>query len=574
MSDAPRPIPLSRRPAEGEQRLDSWKEIAAHLGREVRTVQGWEKTEGLPVHRHQHARQGSVYAFKAELDAWRHGRKGVSEAPAQAAQSRRRLVIVAACLAALLAVGAVWLWRNGAAKSSSEALSSVVVLPFLDFSAQKDQEYFSDGLTEEIIDALSRVPDLRVVARTSAFAFKGKANDIREIGRQLQVSAVLEGSVRKSGDQLRITAQLNRVSDGTHLWSRTFDKQLRDIFGVQREISQAIADQLRAGPVPRREPTGNLAAYSLYQEGRYFFNQGIPDSLWKARDRFEQAIERDPKFALAQAGLADTYAYMAEHMIVAPKEVMPKAKQAAEKAVALDGNLGEAHTSLGIVKVDYEWDKAGAQREFQRAMQLNPGSGYLHHWYAHSLEAQGHLDEALKEMRAALTLDPLAVMIHWDVANELLMARRNDEALRQLQKSLELFPGHPLLLYFQAYTFHLKNDPEAAHRAMEAFRASVAGTLDQPFEQTVFGIQAAWEGRKADAVRTLQQLEKLRETRYVDAMIVTFLCSALGDREGTRLWFKRAFDERAPLVVYAPIMRGVYFSAGDPEVDALIAKLN
>lgn len=578
MSESLRPIPVS-----GSQptvdRLDSWKEIAAYLGREVRTVQGWEKNEGLPIHRHQHARQGSVYAFRAELDAWRQARKTIADAPGPVpveesvppAHQRAPWILLASGVAVALVAG--WLLKDTFRKPASGTLSSVVVLPFLDLSPQKDQEYFSDGLTEEIIDALSRVPDLRVVARTSAFAFKGKANDVRKIGQQLNVSAVLEGSVRKSGDQLRITAQLNRVSDGTHLWSRTFDRQLRDVFGVQREISQDIADQLRAGPVPQRTVTADLEAYRQFQEGRYFFNQGLPNSLVKAEERYRRAIQSDPKFALAYSGLADTYAYQAEHMILSPKLVMPKAKEYAEKAVALDNNLGEAHTSLGIVKLDYEWDGESARREFQRAMQLNPGSGYLHHWYAHSLEVQGKLEDALREMRAALSLDPLEVIVQWDIANELLMMRRNDETLTHLQKALELFPNHPLLLYFQAWAYHLKGEAPAAHRVMESLRTVLAPTADEPFSQAVFGLEQAWDGRRADAGQTIRQLERQRATRYVDAMMVVFLCSALDDREGMRLWFQRAYDERATLFVYAPLMRGVYFPAGDAQVDALIGKL-
>ncbi len=262
--------------------------------------------------------------------------------------------------------------QNLARGISAETISSVVVLPFVDFSPQHDQEYFSDGLTEEIIDALSRVPNLRVVARTSAFVFKGKANDVRQIGKQFDVGAVLEGSVQKDGDQLRITAQLNRVSDGTHLWSHTYDRQLRDVFKVQHELSQSIASELRAGEVPQRATPTIPRPISSYQEGRYFFNQQEPASYHKAIERFQRAIERDPNFALAYSGLADSYAYLAENFAGAPMEFMPKAKAAAEKAVALDDNLAEAHTSLGIVKLDYEWDIDGGQAEFRRAMQLNP----------------------------------------------------------------------------------------------------------------------------------------------------------------------------------------------------------
>ncbi len=247
-------------------RLDSWKEIAAHLGREVRTVQGWEKNEGLPVHRHQHAKQGSVYSFKSELDAWRAARKGGPEsspAPPKVWMDRWRPIAAIALFVIVVITGSL-LWKNRGA--ASEQISSVVVLPFADFSPQHDQEYFSDGLTEEIIDALSRVPNLRVVARTSAFAFKGKANDVRQIGKQLDVGAVLEGSVRKDGSRLRVTAQLNRVSDGTHIWSQKYDRELRDVFAVQQEISQSIAAKLRAGDVPQpRRGTNDMEAYENYQ---------------------------------------------------------------------------------------------------------------------------------------------------------------------------------------------------------------------------------------------------------------------------------------------------------------------
>jgi len=579
MPEPLRPMPVPRRTDEREDRLDSWKEIAAYLGREVRTVQGWEKNEALPIHRHQHARLGSVYAFKPELDAWRESRKGVVESPTPIVEpipktANHRLVrtlVVVALLIPLAILGFVFSkFHNGG--SATPGLSSVVVLPFLDLSPQKDQDYFSDGLTEEIIDALSRVPNLRVVARTSAFAFKGKANDIRQIGQQLNVNAVLEGSVRKDGDQLRITAQLNRVSDGTHLWSRTFDRQFRDIFAVQREISQSIADQLRAGQVPHREPTTNLEAYRLYQEGRYFFNQHVPpDSYRKAIERYQQAIDRDPKFALAYSGLADAYAYLAENMSVHPREAMPKAKEAAEKAVALDDSLGEAHTSLGIVKLDYEWDREGAQREFLRAMQLNPGSGYVRHWYAHSLEAQNRLPEAIKEMRAAHDLDPLSVVMYWDIGNELIWASKFDEALEHLKKASDLFPNHPILLIEQAEAYYGKHDLESERRALDSLKAVFSAMPQTPAAFLGYiGVGAAHEGRLNDARQVLDQLEQRRRTEYVEPVLVLYLCAALRDHKRFALWLERGQEERSALWVYLPLLKPTL--AFDAEAEAQLAK--
>jgi TolB-like protein/Tfp pilus assembly protein PilF len=565
-------------------RLDSWKEIAAYLGREVRTVQGWEKNEGLPVHRLQHSRQGSVYAFKSELDAWREARKGAGQAEADAQpqeaavpepDERRGLkwspVWIGGAAIAILAVAGVVFWAVSHRLTSGDRPSSVVVLPFLDLSPQKDQEYFSDGLTEEIIDALSRVPNVRVVARTSAFAIKGKAVDVRQIGHQLSVDAVLEGSVRKSGDQLRITAQLNRVSDGTHLWSRTFDRQLRDIFAVQREISQAIANQLRAGPVPQRTPTSNLQAYDLFQEGRYFFNQHIPpDSYNKAIERYQRAIELDPNFALAYAGLADANAYLAENMVVAPRLVMPKAKEAAERAVALDGNLGEAHTSLGIVKMDYEWDRDGAQAEFLKAMQLSPSSGWTRHWYAHSLESQGRVEDALKEMRAALQLDPLSLAIYWDIANELYWLGRYQEQLQHLAKANEMFPNTPLLLFFTAWGQAAVHDAAALHRTREALRAAAeaSGFSHSAQYAGMMGWISAAEGRRDETQRTLADLERLRSSEYVDAIMPMMICSELKDSDCFVRWSKRAVEDRSVMVVYARVWRKMY--AGMPQVESIL----
>jgi TolB-like protein len=573
------PVPVPPRPAEAPlssgDRLDSWKEIATHLGREVRTVQGWEKNEGLPIHRHQHARQGSVYAFRSELDAWRAARKNVSDAtvpeetsgsPGESPRSGKWLAIGVIALVIVAVVSGILLWRNRAA--ASEQITSVVVLPFADFSPQHDQEYFSDGLTEEIIDALSRVPNLRVVARTSAFVFKGKANDIRQIGKQFDVGAVLEGSVRKDGDKLRITAQLNRVSDGTHLWSHTYDRQLRDVFAVQHELSQSIASELRAGSVPERRGTSDLEAYQSYQEGRFFFNQQDEPGYRKAIVRFQQAIDRDPKFALAYCGLADTYAYLAENFMEAPKVSMPKAKEAASKALALDDNLAESHISMGIVKLDYEWDREGGQAEFKRALQINPGSAWAHHWYAHSLETQGRLDDAMKEMRTALAMDPLSLVFYWDVAAELMGKRQYDEVIAHIKRGEELFPTFFLLMWEQAEAYYAKHDMQAAHQVIEKMKSSNPELADAPAFIALIGIAAAREGRREEAQRLLDKLETLHQTQYVESMLVVELTSAMGAHDRMKVWFDRMKEDRSSLYLYLPM--AVQGSAEhDPELTKL-----
>jgi TolB-like protein len=553
-----------------DDRLDSWKAIAVYLGREVRTVQGWEKTEALPIHRHKHAKQGSVYAFKSEMDAWKAARKESPEIELPTA--RPGAWLPAALLAALLVTAASWGYLSWQSRRTASALTSVAVLPFLDLSPAKDQEYFSDGLTEEVIDALSRVPNLRVAARTSAFAFKGKAVDIREIGRQLNVTTVLEGSVRKSGDELRITAQLNRVSDGYHLWSQTYERRLSDIFQIQRELSTAISAQLRVGALPERATTSNLEAYRLYQEGHYFFRQHqVPESYYKAIDRYRQAIELDPSYAAAHAGLAESYAYLADQFVVPPKEVMPKAREAAEKAVALDDLSADAHTSLGMIALDYDWQVDRAQKEFLRAMQLNPSSGYIRHWYAHSLEVQNRLDEAIREMRAAQQLDPLEVVLGWDLASEYLVASRYDDALREVQKGRELFPNVPLLSYMGVLAYHLKGDLHAGRAVLAALQAAEFDVTQEPLFIALFGAQAAWEGRRDEARRHLDKLEQLRQTRYIDGFIPLELCLALNDREQTLVWLKRAYEDRSSQFPYLRLRRD--FFAGNPEAEALVQRL-
>jgi TolB-like protein/Tfp pilus assembly protein PilF len=539
-------------PAGGDDRLESWKEIAAYLGREVRTVQLWEKSEGLPIHRQQHARQGSVYGFKTELDAWRDARKS-SPAPAISTPDRKRAVWAAIGALMLLAVaaGAVAFFKDRGGRG--DIPSAVVVLPFLDLSPQRDSEYFSDGLTEEVIDALSRVPNLRVVARTSAFAFKGKNTDIRQIGKQLNVNAVIEGSVRRSGDRLRITAQLNRVSDGYHLWSRTYDRELRDVFAVQREISQSIAGELRAGQIPggqAREPTKDLEAYNLYQEGRYFFNKfEPPDSDYKAIERYQQAIARDPNFAAAYSGIADAYSYLAENFVKAPREVMPKAREAAVKALELDPNSAEAHTSIGIFKLDYERDREGGQREFLLALQLKPGFGWARHWYAHSLEAQDRMEDALREMRAALDLDPLSVPISWDIAGELISLKRYDEALRHLEKASELFPEVPTFALMRIFANYRKGNLDAARALMEPLRKQPELMKDPTFI-ALFAAQAARDGKESEARGMMAQLEGMRKTQYIEPFLLIEVCNALHDRKQLMIWLRRADEERSTFYVY------------------------
>jgi serine/threonine-protein kinase len=331
--------------------------------------------------------------------------------------------------------------------SAKKPQPSIAVLPFTNLSADKEQEYFCDGMAEEIINALSQVEDLRVVARTSAFSFRGKEIDIREIGKKLNVQALLEGSVRKAGNRVRITAQLINVVDGYHLWSERFDRDLADVFAIQDEISLAIVDKLKVKLLGDEKEkmlkryTQNLEAYDLYLKGRYHWNRRTPEALKKAMAHFEQVIQKDPEYALAYAGLADCYSMLAQVYVLPPKEAFPKAKALASRALEIDETLAEAHTSLAFMLSCFDWDWAGAEREFRRAIELNPNYATAHQWFAMGLLVElGRTSEAIEEIHKALELDPLSLIINTSAGFVYLNAGREDKAVEQAEKILDMDP--------------------------------------------------------------------------------------------------------------------------------------
>lgn len=322
-------------------------------------------------------------------------------------------------------------------------LNSIAVLPFLDLSPGRDQEYFSDGLTEEIINALTRLEGLRVVARTSAFQFKGKAVDIRRVGDQLGVRTVLEGSVRKEGARLRITAQLNEARNGCHLWSEAYDREMQDVFAIQEDISNAIAATLRVRLAPSAESrlasryTEDLETYHLYLRGRYFANKITQQDLERGIGFFEQALERDRRYAPAYAGLADSYGLLAANNFCPTKPVLEKAWLAAMAALALDDTLAEAHESLGYIR-HHQWNWTGANEAFQRAIELNPNYAVAYHWYSHNLSAMGRREESLAVSRRALDLDPLDFLINFHLAWFFFYAHDYPACIGQMQKVLAM----------------------------------------------------------------------------------------------------------------------------------------
>jgi serine/threonine-protein kinase len=406
----------------------------------------------------------------------------------------RNLLLGGAVVVALAGIAAaVWLLVAGGIAPPPQTIRSVAVLPFADMSPGGDQEYFADGMSEELINRLSRIEDLRVVARTSAFAFKGKNADIREIGEQLDVGAVVEGSVRKAGDRLRITAQLVQVADGYHLWSETYDRQLDDVFAIQDEVSRAIAGALKArlGTTRASKPhTESLRAYEQYLMGRFFWNQRTEEGLRKAIKYFEQALALDPEYALAYSGLADAYCLLRDWGYDTSEEVRSKAADYATEALALDEALAEAHTSLGLILINrLEWVEA--ERELRRAVELNPSYAPAHHRHGRLLMYVGRREEAVAAVQRAVEVDPLSPSINANAGQLLVAAREFDAAIERLNRAFELSPNLPVNYRLElAYAYVRRGKEEEALETFlgQRFPSEVEAALRDAYRRD--GLQA------------------------------------------------------------------------------------
>ena len=343
-------------------------------------------------------------------------------------------------------------WKFHSWNRPSSVIRSLAVLPFESLSSDASQDYFADGMTDELISDLGQISALRVISRTSVMTYKHARKPLPQIARELNVDAVVEGTVLRSGDQVRITAQLIEASADKHLWSQSYEGELRDTLALQNQVARAIADQIRINLNPQEQAAlknvkvVNPEAYESYLKGRYFWNKRTADGLKVALAYFNQAIDEDPKYAQAYSGLADTYALLGDwqYAVMTPKEALPKAKAAAIKALELDSTLGEAHNSLAFCFDAFDWDFDSAGKEFRRAIELNPGYATAHHWYAWHLSLLGRYDEAIAEMRKAENLDPLSLIINADLAELLVIAHSYDESIRQSRKTIEMDPNFAL----------------------------------------------------------------------------------------------------------------------------------
>jgi serine/threonine protein kinase/Tfp pilus assembly protein PilF len=466
--------------------------------------------------------------------------------------------------------------------SRAPSSPSIAVLPFKNLSADREQDYFCDGMAEEIINALTQVEGLHVVARTSAFSFRGKDADIREIGRKLNVGTLLEGSVRKAGDRVRITAQLVNVADGYHLWSERYDRDIgalccpEDIFAIQDEISLAIVGKLKVklleGEKTRlvKRHTDDLDAYNLYLKGRYFWNRRTEQSLKKSVEYFDQAIEKDPAYALAYAGLADSYVTLQDYTSVSPKVTLPKAKEAAHKALEIDSTLAEAHNSLAQVMFR-EWDWEGAEREHKRAIELNPNYATAHHWYALVLAYAARFDEAIAEMKRARELDPLSLIINRNLGLVLYFARRYDKAVEQLQKTLEMDPSFSLAHAGLGQAYLQKSMHQEALRELQRESDIRAGS--DTVVETWKGIAYVKAGKESEARRILGDLLERAKQVYVSPVLFASLYFTLGEND---LGFKSldlAYNQRDSRLLELKVLPEFDGVRSEPRFKALLKKV-
>ena len=427
---------------------------------------------------------------------------------------------------------------------------SIAVLPFANMSADPENEYFSDGMAEEVINALTQVKDLRVAARTSSFAFKTKTMDIAEIGQRLNVDIVLEGSVRKVGSRLRITAQLINVSDGYHLWSEQYDRELDDVFAIQDEIALAIVGKLKINLVPDekarlvKKQTVNLAAHEAYLKGRYFWNQRGP-ALKRAVDLFQLALAEDDNYAAAYAGLADSYALLGFYGYFPPNDVMPKAKEAAQRALEIDEKLAEAHSSLGFIHTIFDWDWESASREFERALELNPNYSPARYWRINLLITQGRMEEAISELRRSLEYDPLSMYMQAFLGILLLMGKKYRQASEQLQKALELDPNYFIARASLGVAYFFQGRAEEG--ILEIQQAIDLSDRDE-WPMSSLGIVYAASGDQSRSREILMELEQRARDEYVSAIHIAAIHAQLGEKDEAFEWLERAYEERCALL--------------------------
>jgi TolB-like protein/Tfp pilus assembly protein PilF/transcriptional regulator with XRE-family HTH domain len=577
-------------------RLESWKDIAAYLGRDVRTVQRWEKKENLPVHRHLHEKQGSVYAYREELDAWFTASEGnvaddptldeadediADEAVEEAAEidepvPRRSFLWLYFGIAILIAAVGIGLYFSGARRIGLARSGEVrvLVLPLDNLSGDANQLYFSMGMTDEVIAELTKVnpSQIAVIARTTSERMAGKS--IKQILKELDVDYVLDGSVLRAGDHLRITVELISARRETHVWANSYEADVRDVIGVQREVAKEIAAEIGARAVNNRPsaPKVNPAAYDAFLRGRYFWNKRGVDSLQKSFDFFREAIRLDPNYAPSYAGMADAFALLgsAQTGALPPNVGFPKAKEAALKAISLDETLAEPHASLAYELLVYERDLPAADKEFRRAIGLNPHYATAHQWFGLWFVAQGKPQEAIASVKRALQEDPLSLPANISLAEAYYFARDYGKAIEQAKRAIELDSDSALAHFNLGRAYYMMKQYGPALEEFKKARAS------SPYPATLvpIGMVNAAMGERVQAEESLTELRTIGQQRYVPA--VYFALIELGSRNKDKVFqaLDTAVGERCDYLVFLSQDPMADELRNDPRWKQLIEKVN
>ncbi len=582
-------IPRVEKPL--ERRLDSWKEIAVYLNRDVTTVQRWEKREGMPVHRHVHHRRGSVYALIEELDAWVQSRRSLRDEPeeksdaqilaeapngheALAERKRRLPFIMAAVFCICLAIG--WLIvRHHATTAAAPRLRSLAVLPLRNLSGDPAQEYLADGITEALIGCLANIHGLRVISYTSVSRFKNPQFSIPEIAKTLGVDAVVEGSVTKAGDRIRVTAQLIRGATDEHFWSETYDREMRDALTLESELAQSIAERVEVtatGEEHQRLSSVRPVApevYESYLKGRFAFAQGNRAGVEQSIHYYDDALKKDASFAPSYLGLAEAYSRLGTVFAgVSPKATRPKVTRFARTALALDPDLVKAHVLLANV-LQQQWHWREAEAEYRLALHLNPNDAEALSAFALWLVYQGHSKEAVASIERARALDPSDVPGD-SVSRILFHARRYDDAIRESRSALALQPDNAFNLMGLGFALVADNKPAEAIPVLEK---AVSLSPGSPATTGVLIRAYAHAGRRSDAIRLLAELQRRRTAGYIPAAAFVNGYLGLGDNEQAFYWLEQAYKEQSNILQFLKVHP--YFDPirGDPRFADLLRRV-
>ncbi|HEV2762859.1 MAG TPA: protein kinase [Pyrinomonadaceae bacterium] len=472
-----------------------------------------------------------------------------------------RTLVLAALAAGLLAAAFFFYLSFG-----QKPLDSVAVMPFANVNGNPEMEYLPDGITESLINSLSQILPMKVMSRNSVFRYKNRDVEPKRVGSELGVAALLTGRVLQRGEELAISVELIDAADNTHIWGKQYSRRMTDLLTIHEEIARDAADRLRqlrggeaAGPAPSlKRYTENTEAHRAYMRGRYFLNRRTAEGFRRAVEYFQQAIDIDRRYALAYAGLADCYALQSDYGIVPPHTAMPEAKRAALRAIELDQTLAEAHTSLAFVLMAYDWKWQEAEREFQRAIELNPNYPTAHQWYASCLVQMGRFDEALAEIRRAEELDPLSLIINANRGLYLYYARKYKEAGEQIRKTLDVDRGFGVAHLYLGY-LHLQTEGGAA-AAIQEFQEAIAHKRDGPEVQAALGYAFAAAGKPDKAREQLAVLQGPQPGRYVSPYFVAIVYTGLGDKEAAFEWLQKAYNDHHPGMVLMKV---------DPRFDPL-----